>query len=442
MRVDLFEFAEKAQEKAKLSEDTIFTVSELTRQLKGLILSRFGEHSFWVKGEVSNFKRHQSGHIYFRLKDSGAVLSCVFFRNANRKLNFDFKDGTEILALGRLDVWEQGSNYQLVIEEVRIGGRGELYLRFEQLKKRLEEEGLFDPQRKKKLPEFPQKIGLITSPTGAVIQDIIQVVKKRCPFIQLLLSPVRVQGDGAALEIVQAISEMNDPSLGIETLIVGRGGGSIEDLWAFNEEAVARAIAASRLPIISAVGHQTDFTIADFVADTRAATPSQAAELAVPDVAQLLLRIELLMENVVREITHKKEIVAQRLGRLTTSPFLKDPRSLLHARAQRLDLAVERLVDKLKRRRDLDTEHVTWIKTQFQLMLKQKIEPFKLRLEKILSNLNLLNPLAVLSRGYSVIRNREGKIVKRHGEVEVGENISVLLHQGELSCEITKILEP
>lgn len=394
--MDLFEYAQKkAEKKPKTPEEGIYTVSEITAGVKTLITTRFGQENFWVKGELSNFKgRNQSGHMYFRLKDAGAVLNCVFFRNANRKLTLDLKDGTDLLAFGHLDVWEQGGNYQLIVEDLRVGGAGELYLRFEMLKKKLEAEGLFDPARKKPLPEFPQRIGLITSSTGAVLRDMIHVVQKRCPFVRLLLCPVKVQGEGAAEEISAGIGELNDPKHRLELLILARGGGSIEDLWAFNEEKVARAIAASKIPVISAVGHQTDFTIADFAADVRAATPSHAAEIAVPNVLELQERIKLLMRNVARELLHVRD-----------------------AALQKLDLAIERMVDRVRRKRDVD----------------------RLRFEKVLGGLSLLNPLAVLSRGYSVVQKKDGRIVKRAGQVVCGEEVSVRLHKGGLGCRITKI---
>jgi exodeoxyribonuclease VII large subunit len=439
--VDLFEYAEKSSESIA-PEPAIFTVSEITHEVKSLILQRFGRDPFWVKGELSNYRGpNHSGHMYFRLKDAGAVLNCVFFRNANRKLNVEIKDGLEILAFGRLDLWEPGGNYQLIIEELRPGGAGELYLRFEQRKKKLESEGLFASERKRPLPEFPQRVGVITSPTGAVIRDIIHVIRNRCPFIKVLLYSVKVQGEGAAAEIARAIEEMNRPEHKLEVLIVGRGGGSIEDLWAFNEELVARAIAGSRLPVISAVGHQTDFTIADFVSDQRAATPSQAAELAVPNVSELHRRVELVIRNIVRELVRVRDLATQRLTALARSTALRDPRMVLRDRTQRVDLAVERLIDRLTRRRDRDAERVASASESLRVRLSRYLRPHQLQFERVASNLGLLNPLAILERGYSVVKTGAGGIVKLAKQVRQGDEVEVKLYEGGLACQVTKIFE-
>jgi exodeoxyribonuclease VII large subunit len=417
--LDLFEYAKKhSGEESERPDEAIHTVSEITAGVKSAIAGLFGRENVWVKGELSNFRgRNQSGHMYFRLKDAGAVLNCVFFRNANRKLELELKDGTEILAFGRIDVWEQGGNYQLIVEDLRVGGTGELYLRFEMLKKKLEGEGLFDPARKRALPEFPKRIGLVTSPTGAAIRDIITVTRQRCPFVHLLLHPVKVQGEGAASEISAAIAELNDPKYGLELLIAARGGGSIEDLWAFNEEAVARAIAASRIPVISAVGHQTDFTIADFVADVRAATPSHAAEMSVPNVGEVRDRVERLTQAIVRELLHVRDVAAQKLEALLRAPVLRDPASMIRARLQQLDLMVERMAERVV----------------------NAVRPRRVAFEKAAGSLSLLNPLAVLERGYSVVTKRDGGIVKKGSQVKKGEEVNVRLHEGELGCQITKI---
>ncbi len=449
--MDLFEYADqqslqekekepKTEEREALRE-AIFTVGQITAEVKHLIGARFGQEDFWVKGELSNFKgRNQSGHMYFRLKDDRAVLNCVFFRNANQKSTVDLKEGMEILAHGHLDVWEKGGNYQLIVEEVRPGGIGELYLRFEQLKQKLEQEGLFAPERKKPIPAYPKRIGLVTSPTGAVIRDIIHVIRRRCPFVSLLLVPVKVQGDGAKEEIAKAIAELNRPEHAIDTLIVGRGGGSIEDLWAFNEEIVARAVAASRVPVISAVGHQTDFTITDFAADIRAATPSQAAELAVPDVAELKRRADLLLRNIVQELVRSRDVAHEQLTALRRSAPLRDPMSLVRERTQRLDLAVERMIGSLKVRKERDAERVLRTREHIRLLRGGVLEHRLLRFQRISSNLELLSPLGVLARGFSVVRTERGNIVKRSRQVKPGEDVSVRLHEGELSCQIKKIL--
>ncbi|MFH1263689.1 MAG: exodeoxyribonuclease VII large subunit [Pseudomonadota bacterium] len=411
--MDLFEYAQKQE-----THEAIYTVSELTSEVKSLITARYGRDPFWVKGELSNYRgRNQSGHMYFRLKDSGAVLNCVYFRNANRKLTVDLTEGTSLLAFGRLDLWEQGGNYQLIVEDLRIGGTGELYLRFEMLKKKLEAEGLFDPARKKPLPEFPRRIGIITSPTGAAVRDILHILEDRCRFVRVLICPVKVQGEGAAEEIASAITELNDPKYGVDLLLLGRGGGSIEDLWAFNEEKVARAIAVSSIPVISAVGHQTDTTISDFVADLRAATPSEGAKMAVPDMAEAEKRTEMLMRNIVREITHVRSVASERLGSLLRSPMLRDPEALVRSHLQMLDLLTEKMTDEIGA--NLKSIHFTF--------------------EKMTEGLGHLNPLAILSRGYGVIRTGKGRILRRAADVSRGEELQVRLHEGELGCQVTKI---
>lgn len=439
--MDLFEFArQKELIKETDPQDAIYTVSEITADVKNLIKTKFGQQGFWIKGEISNFKgRNQSGHIYFRLKDSGAVLNCVFFRNLNRKLRFDLKEGLEVLAFGRLDVWELGGSYQLVVEEVRAGGTGELYLRFEQLKKKLEAEGLFEADRKKALPEFPQRVGVVTSPTGAVIRDIIHVTRSRYPFIMILLIPVKVQGEGAAQEIASAVAELNQPEHRIDVMVVGRGGGSIEDLWPFNEEIVARAIAVSEVPVVSAVGHQTDFTIADFVADRRAATPSHAGEMIVPNMMDLKRRVDLIMKNIVQELIHSRDLARRQLETLIRSPVLRDPTVLIRSRIQQVDLAIERLLERMKRKREREAEHVKRTREFLHWIVSKIVPPRRLLFEKISSNLSLLNPLSILSRGYSVVRKKDQRIVKSSNQVKKDEQVFVHLYKGELTCQVKKI---
>ncbi len=440
--MDLFEYAQKTSLETPEAQESIFTVSEITSQVKTLITRHFSGQTLWVKGEISNFRgRNQSGHMYFRLKDAGAVLSCVFFRNLNQRLKVDLEDGMEVLARGRVDVWEKGGSYQLVVEEIRIGGTGELYLRFEQLKEKLENEGLFAPERKRPLPSFPHRIGLVTSPTGAVIRDIIHVIQRRFPFVHLFLSPVRVQGEGAAEEIAQAIAKLNDHGHNLDLLVIGRGGGSIEDLWAFNEESVARAIVASELPVISAVGHQTDFTIADFVADVRAATPSQAAELAVPNVMEMEQKAKLLIRNITRELIHVRDMARQKLDASIRSPFLRDPRILLRSRIQALDLAVERLAGHLQQKRRESSERLEQLLIRMRGLLVHLLAPRQAQLQRANSNLTLLNPLGVLERGYSVVRKPTGTIVRSGKQVSMNEDLNIKLFEGELECRVQKISE-
>ena len=257
----------------------IATVTQINNYIKAIMEQTPVLQNVWIKGEISNFKLHSSGHIYLTLKDGGAVLRAVMFRGAAQSLRFRPEDGMKVLARGRISVYEAGGQYQLYIEEMEAEGQGDLYAKFEALKKQLGEEGLFDEQRKKKLPQFPAAIGIATSPTGAAVRDMINILRRRYPMVRVILYPCLVQGEGAAKTVVSAIEHFNSTK-SVDVIIIGRGGGSIEDLWAFNEEITARAVAASELPVISAVGHETDFTISDFVADLRAPTPSAAAELA------------------------------------------------------------------------------------------------------------------------------------------------------------------
>lgn len=443
--MDLFEYAQKIKEETESTgpakpQEAIYSVSEVTLEIKQLILARFGKERFWVKGEVSNYKgRNQSGHMYFRLKDASAVLNCVFFRGSNSKLKFELKEGMEILLLGRMDLYEKGGNYQLIVEDARQGGVGELFLKFELLKKKLEAQGWFAPERKRPLPQFPRKIGLVTSATGAVIKDMIHVIQNRCPHVSLFLYPVKVQGEGSAQEIAKAIEELNASNLGLEVLIVGRGGGSIEDLWAFNEEVVAKAIFESKLPVVSAVGHQTDFTIADFVADVRAATPSQAAEMVVPNLVDLKDRVLNLMKSIVRELIHYRELSRQKVMRLSNAQVLKNPKYIVASKIQQVDALMERLASMLSTKHKDVRERTSQSRRVLRMLLEKWLQPKKLRFERLGSNLSLLNPLSILSRGYGVVRTSQGKIVKKSTEVNTGDEVNVRLHEGELFCKVTKI---
>lgn len=442
--MDLFEYAEKAnQQQEKIDADSrkIYAVGELTTEIKHLLKQSYGIKKIWVKGEISNYRgRHQSGHMYFKLKDEQAVLTCVFFRSANAKLKFDLNEGMEIVVGGRIDLWEKGGNYQFTIEEVMPAGVGELHLRFEQLKKKLQQEGLFDQNKKQALPQSVESIGVVTSATGAVIRDIIHVVRHRCPYVKILLYPVSVQGDNAQHEISQAIKWFNTvANEQVDVLIVGRGGGSMEDLWAFNEEKVARAISESNIPIISAVGHQTDFTVADFVADQRAATPSQAAELAVPDMLIFYEEAEALMHAMLDYIVLKKNHLSERLQRVLKARVLQDPYQLLGMKVQQLDILKDHLIqfgkERLTQKKRLFEHHPIKLK----LLLEQCIQPKKALFQNLAGQLSALNPLAILERGYSVVKNQQGSIVSKTQAIKTEDILQVQLFKGEFECQVTKI---
>ncbi len=392
----------------------IYTVAQLTREIKGLIEGHFP--SVWVVGEVSNFRAHSSGHFYFTLKDGEAQLPAVMFRGANRFLKFKPEDGMEVIANGRVSVYEARGNYQVIVESLEPKGIGALQLAYDQLKKQLEAEGLFDSVRKRPLPFLPQTVGIVTSPTGAVIRDIIHILGRRAPQVHILLFPVNVQGETAAPEIAAAIEQVNRHGEA-EVLIVGRGGGSLEDLWAFNTEVVARAIFSSKIPVISAVGHETDFTIADFVADLRAPTPSAAAELAVPVTRDLLASLKDQQRKIHRLMIQALEARRQNLKFCVS--HLKHPRKLLEEWAQRLDGLF------------------TGLEARIQHLLKDRRGYFL----QLSGRLDALSPLAVLSRGYSIVRKMlsdgsEGPVVKDAAQVSPGDPLGITLRQGRLRAEV------
>ena len=443
--MDLFEYSknkpdEKKEEKAASSQETVFTVSQLTTEIKQLIVGHFqAKSTFWIKGEVSGYKgRNQAGHMYFRLKDENAVLNVVFFKFSNQKSKVELKEGLSVFVKGRIDLYEKSGNYQLIIEEVRVDGAGDLYLKFEQLKKKLQDEGLFSPEHKKPLPKFPSTIGIITSSTGAVVRDIIHVIRNRYPLIKIKLFSVRVQGDGAADDIVKAIESAHKIKDKIDVLVVGRGGGSIEDLWCFNEEKVARAIHAAEIPIVSAVGHQTDFTICDFVADVRAATPSQAAELIVPSRADLQNAMTQTMRHIVREVLLRKNVLKEKLLRFLHAPVLVNPRNLVYQKAQRFDFAFETFIDLAKRYKKERRDQIAQINERFLNQLKEGVAQERMLLDKAQSNLSLVNPTSVLSRGFSIVEKKNREIVRSAGQVQIKEEITVHLHEGKLECQIIK----
>jgi exodeoxyribonuclease VII large subunit len=390
----------------------VFTVSELTSQIKEILEGTFV--GIWVEGEISNLRRPSSGHMYLTLKDEATQVSAVMFRSSNRDLRFTPKDGLAVIVYGRVSVYERRGEYQIAVEYMEPKGIGALQLAYEQLKERLAQEGLFDPAHKKPLPLLPQKVGVITSATGAAIRDILHVIHRRFANLQVILYPVQVQGETAAGEIARAIEEMNRWGK-IEVLIVGRGGGSIEDLWAFNEEKVARAIFASRIPIISAVGHETDYTIADFVADVRAPTPSAAAEIVVTSKDQLCQRTDELVGRLVSSLQLRLQRYATALSHLKGRLQALTPQGMLKLQRQKL-LAV---ADRLER-------------GSFAILqLKRE------SLQRTVAKLGALSPLAVLERGFALcMRLPSLKIVRDAEEVGVGDEVLVRLCQGKILCQV------
>ncbi len=442
-----------------MSSRSILTVSQLTAEIKTLLERNF-DH-VWVEGEISNFRLPGSGHLYFTLKDEKAQIRGVMFRLQNRLLKFEPKDGLQVIGYGRITVYEPRGDYQIILDYLEPKGLGALQLAFEQLKEKLAAEGLFDPARKKPIPHLPQKIGIVTSATGAAIRDILRIIDRRFANIHVVLFPVRVQGPGAAQEIAQAIEALNElPE--VDVMIVGRGGGSLEDLWAFNEETVARAIFSSRIPVISAVGHEVDFTIADFVADLRASTPSAAAELVVRNKVELVQNLKNLERALLQSFRSTLDLQQERLFSLTER--LADPRRRLSDRRIRLDDISSRLAYSLKQglRRQHDrfrlqqgsllllspakrleeySQKISQVTRRLTVSLQGELRISRQRVEAVLGKLFTLSPLGVLERGYSITRvlpSRE--IVRKADDLKANSFVNVKVHRGEFTARVEEVI--
>lgn len=394
----------------------IFSVSEFNRLVKDELEERFSE--VWIEGEISNFRgAASSGHCYFSLKDADAQIDIVAFRGVMSSLRFNLEDGLQVLALGRASLYPQRGRFQIVASLIEPKGAGALQLAFEQLKKKLEAEGLFDPARKKPIPALPQKIGIVTSPTGAAVRDILNVIDRRFANVEILIYPVKVQGEGAKEEISEAIDYLNENHPDLDVLLVGRGGGSIEDLWAFNEEIVARAIAASQIPVISCVGHEIDFTISDFVADLRAPTPSAAAELVVKNKADLKKSLDMIFSHLRGSFDSWLESMDQHLDHLKSKIVLLSPKNVLQRQADALKGLAER------------------VRTAFTTQVNQMTEA----LQGKAAQLEALSPLAVLSRGYAVAwKMPENVLVKSSEQVKKGDSLKIKVSKGEIHAEVKR----
>lgn len=395
-----------------LEEKRVLTVSELTSQIKFALESSFPQ--VWIQGEISNAKLHSSGHFYFTLKDESAQISAVMWRSRVANLLFKPEDGMDVIARGSITVYPPRGNYQIDVTQLQPLGRGELLLAFERLKKKLEAEGLFDPAHKKPIPEFPERVGVVTSETGAALQDIRSVLSRRFPSLEVIVYPVRVQGAGAADEIAEAIRELNRYGE-IDVMIVGRGGGSLEDLWAFNEEVVARAIYASKIPVISAVGHEIDFSIADFVADMRAATPSAAAELVVRDRTELLDILRKMCYTMHQAIEDQINALRDRIQSLLGSYSFNRPRDLLRQFMQRVDEWERSLLLRM---------------THLHERLVSRHRAAQQRLEA-------LSPVRVLERGYAIVW-KEGKVVSSARRLREGDRADIQFHDGNVPTRVEK----
>ena len=393
----------------------VYTVSRLTREIKELLEMSFPR--LWVEGEISNFKRHSSGHLYFTLKDDKAQINCAMWRFRANGLIFQPQDGMQVLVEGEVQVYEKGGYYQLVVHQMQPAGIGALQMAFEQLKQKLHAEGLFDEKYKQPIPQFPERVGVVTSPTGAAIRDIISVITRRFPGVQIILYPVRVQGGGAAEEIARAIRDFNEFG-DIDVLIVGRGGGSLEDLWAFNEEVVARAIFESRIPVISAVGHEIDFSIADFVADRRAPTPSAAAEMAVRDRLELLGMVKYFEEKLYTAMVKTIQRYQEQITNLQRSYAFRKPEDIIYQKMQR--------VDELQK-------NITTAMTHRILLLQHQLEGVR-------NHLHALNPEAILERGYSICY-KDGEIIKDVRQLTVLDVVNIRVARGHFLSQVQMIGE-
>lgn len=392
---------------------TVYSVGQVNRYVKNMFIQDYVLRKVYVKGEVSNCKYHTSGHIYFSLKDETGVLSCVMFAGQRRGLAFRMKDGDRVVVGGAVDVYERDGRYQMYAKEITLEGAGALYERFLALKAELEEMGMFAPEYKQPIPRFIRRLGVVTAPTGAAVQDIRNISLRRNPYLQIILYPALVQGDGAADSIVKGIRMLDEA--GVDTIIVGRGGGSIEDLWAFNEEKVARAIFECRTPIISAVGHEVDFTIADFVADLRAPTPSAAAELAVDDMAQVMYTLSSYQERFQRDMREKIEFQRVRLGQYQMRIKYLSPESRLRDRRQ----ALVDFEDTLRRAMD------------------NKLQQYRHRLGIYLERYQGLSPLAKLNQGYSFVADTDGRGITSVSQVKPGDRVEISVTDGVIQAEVS-----
>src|ERR1700674_5540399 len=436
----------------------ILTVTELTGKIRDLFTRNFTD--VWVEGEISNCREAQSGHIYCTLKDDRAQVRCVCFKNQLRLMKFRPEDGLVVTVRGSISVYEARGEYQIYVETREPVGLGALQPPFEQQKKRLEAEGFFAAERKKPLPLLPSRIGLITSPRGAAVRDVVRILRRRFPNVHLTVYPVRVQGEGAAEEIVKAVKFFNQRKL-VDVLILARGGGSMEDLWAFNEEPVARAIAASTIPVISGVGHETDFTIADFVADLRASTPSAAAELVVQTRHEFDKHIADLRESLASQIRYRLLELSRRVHELSARRGFRRPLDLLRQQRQRADEMTSRLA--LGLRAQLEKSRKRFTAAHLRIMsfdFRVKIAAFRLRLERRTTDLSVRaerllrnkrerldrlrlqleerSPLRVLERGYAIATDAAGNVLRAAAQVALGDSVAIQLHRGRLTTEVKK----
>ena len=432
-----------------------YSITALNRAIKNMFDSKLELNRVYIKGEISNFKHHSRGHFYFTLKDENSRIAAVMFASYAKDIKFEPEDGMKVLVSGRVTVYEATGGYQIYVDEMALDGIGNLYLEYEKLKKKLQEEGLFNLEHKKPIPRFPKKIGIITAPTGAAIRDILSTIKRRYPLCETILFPALVQGVGAKESIVKQLTLAQEFDL--DVIICGRGGGSIEDLWAFNEEIVARAIYNSKIPIISAVGHEIDFTIADFVADLRAPTPTGAAEMAVPNIVDLRTLIEQYKIRLNENIKNIISFNQKRIDNIKNAYVIRNPMALYEVKEQKLDTFIERINSYIKQilndyylrlshvkesyilknplaSYEVHRERINSIRNNLNIIIQNKLNVFNHQYEIIINKLNLLNPLNVLSKGYSLVTDSNGKIIKEAKDLKKDDLISIKMYKGSVKA--------
>ena len=442
-----------------MDEIKYYSITALNRAIKNMFDSKPELNRVYIKGEISNFKHHTRGHLYFTLKDENSRIAAVMFSSSASKINFEPEDGMKVLVTGRVTVYEQTGGYQIYVDQMDLDGIGNLYLEYEKLKKKLEQEGLFDISHKRSISKYPRRIGIITAPTGAAIRDILSTIRRRYPICETILFPALVQGVGAKESIVEQLTRAQEFDL--DVIICGRGGGSIEDLWAFNEEIVARAIYESKIPVISAVGHEIDFTIADFVADLRAPTPTGAAEMAVPNLVDLKTLIEQYKIRINENIKGIINYNTKRLDSIRESYILKNPLALYEVKEQKLDSFIDRvnvivntLLNDYKVRLnnvrssyvlknplatyEVKKEKIVNLEKILNKIVVSKIDVSKHKYEVMINKLDLLNPLNILSKGYSLV-TCDNNVIKSSKDLKIDDTINIKMHEGKVKAIVKEI---
>lgn len=409
------------------------TVTQLTKYIKYIIDNDIHLNNIYLKGEISNFKRHTRGHLYFTIKDENTRINAIMFVSNASRLKFEPMDGMKVLITGKVSVYESTGAYQIYVSDMVEDGVGNLYVAYEQLKKKLELEGLFDPAKKKKIPKIPKTIGIITAPTGAAIKDILSTIKRRWPIAKTILFPSLVQGAEASGDILRNIELSKNFDL--DVLIIGRGGGSIEDLWCFNDEEVARAIYNLDVPVISAVGHEIDFTISDFVADLRAPTPTGAAEMAVPNMNDVISYLSQLEKRMLAGINNIITLKQKKLKSVMDSPIIRNPISIYEVKEQKFDNIYERLILGLRKIVDKNQYDLTLINNKLSNNIVSFLDSNKHDFEKILSKLEVLNPMLTLKRGYAIVKS-DDKVIDKKTLLNKGDSITVEMQDGNFEAVV------